>query len=81
MKRLFCSSAAVSLLTACAGITLGPAAPNALTYYDPKPYLFISMTKDCVSSATVISVPDAKRGLTLNSGYGSGDLTVSSVAA
>jgi len=36
MKRLFCSSAAVSLLTACAGITLGPAAPNALTYYDPQ---------------------------------------------
>ena len=54
MKRLFCSSAAVSLLTACAGITLGPAAPNALTYYDPKPYHFISMTKDCVSSATVM---------------------------
>jgi len=76
MKRLVASSAVVSFLTGCAGLTFGPESTNALTYYDPKPYLFISTTADCVSTATIISIPEAKRGVTFNSGYGTADLSV-----
>lgn len=76
MKRLVESFAAVSLLTGCAGLTFGPESMNALTYYDPKPYLFISTTADCVSTATIISVPEAKKGVSFNSGYGTADLSI-----
>jgi hypothetical protein len=76
MKRSIESFAAVSLLTGCAGLTFGPESPNALTYYDPKPYLFISTTADCVSTATIISVPETKKGVTFNSGYGTADLSI-----
>jgi hypothetical protein len=76
MKRLVESFAAVSVLTACAGLTFGPESTSALTYYDPKPYLFISTSADCVSTATIISIPEAKRGVTFNSGYGTADLSV-----
>jgi len=76
MKRLVESFAAVSLLTGCAGLTFGPESMNALTYYDPKPYLFISTTADCVSTATIISVPETKKGVSFNSGYGTSDLSI-----
>jgi hypothetical protein len=76
MKRLVESFAAVSLLTGCAGLTFGPESTNALTYYDPKPYLFISTNADCVSTATIISVPETRKGVSFNSGYGTADLSV-----
>jgi len=76
VKRLVESFAVVSFLTGCAGLTFGPESPNALTYYDPKPYLFISTTADCVSTATIISIPEARRGVTFNSGYGTADLSI-----
>jgi hypothetical protein len=76
MKRLVESFAAVSFLTGCAGLTFGPESPNALTYYDPKPYLFISTNGDCVSTATIISVPETKKGVSFNSGYGTADLSI-----
>ena len=63
MKRLLESFAAVSVLTGCAGLTFGPESTTALTYYDPKPYLFISTNADCTSTATILSVPDQARGL------------------
>ncbi len=76
MKRLIASCAAVSLLTGCAGLAFGPESTNALTYYDPKPYLFISTTADCVSTATIVSVPEAKKGVSFKSGYGTADLSI-----
>jgi hypothetical protein len=77
MKRLIELLAALSFLTGCAGLTFGPESTNALTFYDPKPYLFISTTTDCVSTATIISVPATKKGVTFNSGYGTADLSIS----
>lgn len=77
MKRLIELLSAVSFLTGCAGLTFGPESTNALTFYDPKPYLFISTTTDCVSTATIISVPETKKGVTFNSGYGTADLSIS----
>ena len=76
MKRLVESFAAISFLTGCAGLTFGPESTSALTYYDPKPYLFISTTADCVSTATIISVPETKKGVSFNSGYGTADLSI-----
>lgn len=76
MKRLVESFATVSVLTGCAGLTFGPESTNSLVYYDPKPYLFIATTADCVSTATIISVPETKKGVSFNSGYGTADLSV-----
>jgi hypothetical protein len=76
MKRWVESFAAVSLLTGCAGLTFGPESTNALTYYDPKPYLFISTSADCVSTVTVISIPEARKGVSFNSGYGTAELSI-----
>jgi hypothetical protein len=77
MKHWVESFAVVLFLTGCAGLTFGPESPSALTYYDPKPYLFISTTADCLTTATVISIPEAKRGVTFNSGYGTAVLSIS----
>ena len=76
MKRLLQSLAAVSFLTGCAGFAFGPESTNALTYYDPKPYLFISTTADCASTATILSVPETRKGVSFNSGYGTADLSI-----
>ena len=76
MKRLVESFAAVSFLTGCAGLTFGPESTTSLTYYDPKPYLFISTAADCVSTATIIAVPETRKGVSFNSGYGTADLSI-----
>ena len=76
MKRLIEAFAAISFLTGCAGLTFGPESTNALTYYDPRPYLFISTAADCATTATIISVPETRKGVTFNSGYGTADLSI-----
>lgn len=62
------------LLSGCAGLDFG--AENGLVYYDPKPYLFVATTKDCVSSATVVMVPADQKSVGFKSGYGTADLSV-----
>jgi uncharacterized protein YbaR (Trm112 family) len=57
----------------CASIDFGG---DGLTYYDPKPYLFVTTTKDCVSTATVVLIPESKKSLVFKSGYGSAELSV-----
>lgn len=66
---------AVSLLPGCGHLDFGP--DQGLTYYDPKPYLFVSTTKDCVTTATTVMLPSAKRDVKLVAGYGTTDLSVS----
>jgi len=46
-----------------------------MTYYDPKPYLFVSTTKECVTTATVIAIPGVKNAIKFESRYGSADLS------
>jgi hypothetical protein len=58
----------------CARIDFGK---DGLTYYDPKPYLLVSTNKDCVTTATVVVLPDEKKSLKFIPGYGSADLSVS----
>jgi hypothetical protein len=60
------------LVAGCAHIDFGG---DGMTYYDPKPYLFVSTTKECVSTATVVVIPEKKRVMKFVSGYGSADLS------
>lgn len=61
------------LLSGCAGIDFGD--DKGLTYYDPKPYLFVTTTKECVTTANVMVIPETKRAMKFKSGYGSADLS------
>lgn len=63
-----------AILSGCAHIDFGG---DGLTYYDPKPYLFVSTTKDCVTVASVIVLPETKKVMKFKSGYGSADLSTS----
>ncbi len=61
-------------LSGCAHIDFGG---DGLTYYEPKPYLFVSTTKDCVTTATVVSIPENKKVMKFKTGYGSSELSAS----
>jgi hypothetical protein len=62
-------------LCGCARIDFG-GADGRLTYYDPKPYLFVSTNKDCITTATVLVLPNEKKSLKFIPGYGSAKLSV-----
>ena len=64
----------VSLLSGCAHLDFGD--DRGLAYYDVKPYLFVSTTTECLTTATIITVPESKREVKFKSGYGSADLSV-----
>ena len=64
---------ASAVLGGCAGLDFGD---QGLSFYEPKPYLFVSVNKDCVSTATLISLPGDKKSVKFKSGYGSSDLSV-----
>jgi len=71
-KYLF---ALLSLLCpGCAHIDFGG---DGMTYYDPKPYLFVSTTTECITTATVVTLPEKKKAMKLESGYGSAELSAS----
>lgn len=59
-------------ISGCAHIDFGG---EGMTYYDPKPYLFVSTTKDCVTTATVVVIPEAKKVMKFVPGYGSSSLS------
>ncbi len=61
------------LLSGCAHIDFGG---GGMTYFDPKPYLFVSTTNECVTTATVIVIPNDKKLMKFESGYGSANLSV-----
>jgi hypothetical protein len=64
-------------LCGCAGLTFnaGPQ-PGALTYYEPKPYLLVTVGKDCAYTASVVSLPGPRRSVGFKSGLGSADLSM-----
>ncbi len=64
----------VSVLSGCAHLDFGD--DKGLAYYDAKPYLFVSTTTECVTTATIIAMPESKREVKFKSGYGSADLSV-----
>jgi len=64
----------LSLLSGCAHLDFGE---EGLTYYDTKPYLFVTTAKDCKYTATVVVVPGTKRAVKFIPGYGTANLSVS----
>jgi hypothetical protein len=60
----------------CARIDFG-GKDGRLTYYDPKPYLFVSTNKECVTTGSVLVLPAEKKSLKFIPGYGFADLSVS----
>jgi hypothetical protein len=60
------------LLPGCAHIDFGG---EGLTYYEPKSYLFVSTNKDCVTTATLISLPDTRKVMKFVPGFGSANLS------
>jgi hypothetical protein len=63
----------LSLLSGCAHLDFGH---EGLTYYDPNAYLFVTTTRDCVTTATVLVVPGTKKAVKFESGYGTASLSV-----
>jgi hypothetical protein len=44
-------------------------------YYDPVPYLVVTLAKDCSSNASVLLVPGKQRSISFSSGYGTSNLS------
>lgn len=63
----------LTLLSGCAGLDFGQ---EGLSFNEPTPYLFVTVSKDCLSTATVISLPGEKKAVKFKRGYGSADLSV-----
>lgn len=63
----------VLCVSGCAHIDFGA---DGMTYFDPEPYLFVSTKPDCITTATVLVMPGARKSVKFVSGYGSADLSV-----
>ena len=78
-----CCVIAVVLLTGCARLEFSTVPTRdvkgkevGLLYYEPKPYLFVTTTGDCTTTAVVLSIPGAKKEVHFHSGFGSAELHV-----
>ena len=71
---MLCCIVAAIALAGCARLDFGE--DRGLTYYEAKPFLFVSTNKDCVSSAAVLMLPAEKREVRFVPGYGTADLSV-----
>lgn len=74
-KLKFSSVTTILLLGGCASINFDSNDKRGLVYYEPKPYLFYSQTKNCVSAVTVVTVPGKKKFMSFESGIGSSELS------
>lgn len=62
------------VVSGCASIDFD-SKEKGLVYFEPKPYLFVSLSDKCISSATVVSIPGEKKKLNFTAGYGSSSLS------
>jgi hypothetical protein len=76
MKRFkfFLLSFLMVVPAGCAGLDFG--ADRGLIYYTAKPYFFVTTTKDCVTTATVVMLPAEQKVVGFRSGYGTADLSI-----
>ena len=65
---------AVIVFAGCARLDFGDG--KGLSYYDAKPYLFVSVNKECVPTASLLMLPGEKRQVRFVSGMGSADLNL-----
>lgn len=67
------------LVMGCAHIDFGKdqsGNKRGMTFFEPVPYLFVSTTRECVTTATVTIIPGERRELKFKGGYGSYELSV-----
>ena len=64
---------ALSVLGGCAGLDFGE---KGLSYYEPKPYMLVTVNSNCDATGTLVSLPGEKKFVKFKSGYGSADLSV-----
>lgn len=77
MKKAFSIGVIGCVLSGCSGLEFHRAPQEgALTYRDSIPYMFVSTTPECVTTASVVSVPGAERSVAFKSGYGTADLSI-----
>lgn len=63
-------------LSGCARFQFGSDTDNAMLYYEPKPYMLVATTKECVTTATVVSVPVTPKYVKLRPGIGANNLNM-----
>src|SRR5690606_29552743 len=64
-----------AFVSGCAGLEFqADEADDALTYYDPQPYLLVETTADSGTKSSVITLPGRKRSVKRRSGYGSSNV-------
>ncbi|MGF1727963.1 hypothetical protein [Photobacterium kasasachensis] len=74
MNRLTYGGALLTLvLSGCTSIDFN--GQEGLVYYEPKPYLFVSVTDQCISSVSVVSIPGVQKNIDFNSGFGSSNMS------
>lgn len=61
------------IIGGCARLDFGE---EGLLYFEPKPYLMVSVDKECVATATVVSIPGEAKHVKFKSGFGSAALSV-----
>ncbi len=78
----FLAGVAALGLAGCAGLQFNDTPrPGALSYFEPAPYLLVTVAADCTSTASVLTFPGAPRSVTFHNGYGSASLSVTLSAA
>lgn len=66
------------MLASCARLAFSDGwASNGAHFFDPSPYLLVTVSKDCTTNASVIAFPGSPRTVSFNSGYGSANLSAS----
>lgn len=55
----------------------GTKGDNGLTYYEPVPYLFVAITKECVTTTSVITLPGKEKVMKFVQLLGSSEFSVS----
>lgn len=63
-------------VSGCASIDFDSKQQGTLKYFEPKPYLAITIGKDCEPKATALMLPGQEKRVHLESGYGSSKLTL-----
>jgi hypothetical protein len=76
MQRTIIRVACIFLTVILCGCAHLEFSDGGLMYYDGKPYLFVSTTKDCTSTATIVMVPDQKKMVKFIPGYGTAELSI-----
>ena len=79
MDRRIVVLALGALLSSCAGVEFGNGEAfdgKGLVFFDPIPYLFVSVTPDCSSTSAILALPGSERRVKIKSGYGSSETSL-----